>query len=166
MVRLRVSLAAPALALMLGLANPLSAQTTDHVGDCRSDRVALRGDWGQAFFSVEIADDESERAQGLMFRESLPRGAGMLFVYPEPQTAAFWMKNTLIPLDIIFFDESGQVIRIQANAVPGDLTPLPGGDNVFAVLEINAGLAARYGISTGSEMRHKVFSKSSPIWPC
>lgn len=166
MMRLRASLTASALALVLGLASPSSAQASEHSGDCRIDRVELRGDWGQISFSVEIADDEKERAQGLMFRESLPRGAGMLFVYPEPQRSAFWMKNTLIPLDIIFFDQTGTVIRIQDNAVPGDLTPLPGGDNVFVVLEINAGLAARYGISTGSEMRHQVFSKSSPIWPC
>jgi uncharacterized membrane protein (UPF0127 family) len=170
MVRLRSFLAAPALALGLlyGLTHPYPspAQATEQTEGCRLDRVELRGDWGQASFSVEIADDEAERAQGLMFRESLARGAGMLFVYPEPQTAAFWMKNSLIPLDIIFLNETGQVIRIQADAVPGDLTPLPGGDNVFAVLEINAGLAARYGISAGSEMRHEVFSKTAPIWPC
>ncbi|KPD11922.1 DUF192 domain-containing protein [Phaeobacter sp. 11ANDIMAR09] len=162
MRRLRASLVAPALALLFGLG--LSSPTL--AADCRSDRVDLRGHWGQTSFSVEIADDEAERAQGLMFRESLARGAGMLFVYPEPQTAAFWMKNTLIPLDIIFLDQTGRVIQIQANAIPGDLTPLPGGDNVFAVLEINGGLAARYGISIGSEMRHKIFSKTSPIWPC
>ncbi len=162
MWRLRASLAAPALALLFGLG--LSSPTL--AADCRPDRVDLRGHWGQSSFSVEIADDEAERAQGLMFRESLARGAGMLFVYPEPQTAAFWMKNTLIPLDIIFLDQTGRVIQIQANAIPGDLTPLPGGDNVFAVLEINGGLAARYGISIGSEMRHKIFSKTSPIWPC
>lgn len=162
MGRLRASLTAPvwALGLCLGLSLPAVA------AECRPNQVDLRGNWGQTSFKVEIADDEAERAQGLMFRESLARGAGMLFVYPKPQRAAFWMKNTLIPLDIIFLDQTGQVIRIQANAVPGDLTPLPGGDNVFAVLEINGGLAARYGISVGTEMRHKVFSKTSPIWPC
>ncbi|WP_375699953.1 DUF192 domain-containing protein [Pseudophaeobacter sp. TrK17] len=162
MARLRASLAAPALALIcgLGLCAPVLA------ADCRPDRVELRGSWGQTSFSVEIADDEAERAQGLMFRESMARGAGMLFVYPTPQRVAFWMKNTLIPLDIIFLDQTGRVIRVQADAVPGDLTPLPGGSNVFAVLEINGGLAARYGISIGTEMRHKVFSKTAPIWPC
>ncbi|MEP4038826.1 DUF192 domain-containing protein [Pseudophaeobacter sp.] len=162
MPRLRASLAAPALALVVGL----GLSFPSYASDCRLDRVDLRGSWGQTSFTVEIADDEAERAQGLMFRESMARGAGMLFVYPNPQRAAFWMKNTLIPLDIIFLDETGRVIQIQADAVPGDLTPLPGGDNVFAVLEINGGLAARYGISIGSEMRHKVFSKTSPIWPC
>lgn len=161
-MRPRPSLAAPTLAFVLGLGLSFPA----FAADCRSDRVDLRGGWGQTSFTVEIADDEAERAQGLMFRESMARGAGMLFVYPKPQRAAFWMKNTLIPLDIIFLDQTGKVIAIQADAIPGDLTPLPGGDNVFAVLEINGGLAARYGISIGSEMRHKVFSKTAPIWPC
>ncbi|MEP2715845.1 DUF192 domain-containing protein [Pseudophaeobacter sp.] len=144
----------------------LGISTASHAAECQLNRVDLRGSWGQVSFTVEIADDEAERAQGLMFREALPRQSGMLFVYPYPQPAAFWMKNTLIPLDIIFLNENGLVTGIQANAIPGDLTPLPGGNDVFAVLEVNAGLAAVYGISLGTEMRHKVFSKTAPIWPC
>lgn len=135
-------------------------------GDCKPGRVDLRGSWGQTGFSVEIADDEQERAQGLMFRETMPRGAGMLFVYEHPQPAAFWMKNTLIPLDIIFLDESGRVTSVHENAKPGDLTPIPGGDEVFAVLEINGGLARRYGIAPGSQMRHEIFSARGAVWPC
>ncbi|WP_411352806.1 DUF192 domain-containing protein [Leisingera aquaemixtae] len=134
--------------------------------DCAPDRADLRGAWGQTAFQVEIADSEAERAQGLMFREDLPRGAGMLFVYGQPQPAAFWMKNTLIPLDIIFLDQQGRVTSVHSNAVPGDLTPIPGGDQVFAVLEINGGLARRYGISAGTEMRHEIFSGSGAVWPC
>lgn len=133
---------------------------------CQPDRVDLRGDWGQASFNIEIVDTPDERAQGLMFREAMPRGAGMLFVYETPQRASFWMKNTLIPLDIIFVDVSGVVTRVHSNAIPGDLSPIPGGDQIFAVLEINAGLAARYGISTGTEMRQSVFSSGLPKWPC
>jgi len=134
--------------------------------DCQANRADLRGDWGQASFNVEIVDTPDERAQGLMYREALPRGAGMLFVYEYPQRASFWMKNTLIPLDIIFLDLSGMVTRVHTNAIPGDLSPIPGGDNVFAVLEINAGLAARYGISVGTEMRHSVFSEGPAKWSC
>lgn len=133
---------------------------------CQPERVDLRGDWGQASFSIEIADTPDKRAQGLMFREAMPRGAGMLFVYEYPQRASFWMKNTLIPLDIIFVDVSGAVTRVHSNAIPGDLSPIPGGDQIFAVLEINAGLAARYGISVGTEMRQSVFSNGPPKWPC
>lgn len=101
-----------------------------------------------------------------MFRESMPRSAGMLFVYERPQRAAFWMKNTLIPLDMLFVTADGRIGHIHENARPGDLTAIPGGDNVFAVLEINGGLARRYGISVGDVLRHEIFSKSSPIWPC
>ncbi|MDC0656593.1 DUF192 domain-containing protein [Leisingera sp. SS27] len=135
-------------------------------GECQSGRVDLRGSWGQTGFSVEIADDEQERAQGLMFRESMPRGAGMLFVYDRPQPAAFWMKNTLIPLDIIFLDKTGLVTTVHENAKPGDLTPIPGGDEVFAVLEINGGLARRYGIAPGTQLRHEIFSARGAVWPC
>jgi len=133
---------------------------------CQTNRIDLRGDWGQASFNIEIANTREERARGLMFRESMPRSAGMLFVYDTPQYASFWMKNTLIPLDIIFIDHSGVVSRVHSNAIPGDLSPIPGGDHVFAVLEINAGLAARYGISTGTELRHKVFFKRPVKWAC
>ena len=133
---------------------------------CAPDRVDLRGDWGQASFSVEIADTVDSRSMGLMYREDLPRGAGMLFVYEHPQRAAFWMKNTLIPLDIIFLDETGVVTSVHSNAIPHDLTPIPGGDRVFAVLEINGGLARRYGIGPGTQMRHEVFSSNTSVWPC
>lgn len=152
---------AAALALWVAAAVCGAAQA-----ECQSDRIDLRGDWGQASFSIEIADTPEERAQGLMFREAMPRGEAMLFVYEHPQPASFWMKNTLIPLDIIFTDLNGLVTRVHSNAVPGDLTPIRGGVNVFAVLEINAGLAARYGISAGTEMRHQVFSNGLPKWSC
>ncbi|WP_409201206.1 DUF192 domain-containing protein [Leisingera sp. M523] len=142
------------------------AAGTALASDCQLAQADLRGDWGQAGFTVEIAATEAERAQGLMFREDLPRGAGMLFVYDSPQPAAFWMKNTLIPLDIIFLNEHGLVTSVHENAVPGDLTPIPGGDAVFAVLEINGGLARKYGIAAGSQMRHEIFSLSGAVWPC
>ncbi len=90
----------------------------------------------------------------------------MLFVFDPPQRVAFWMKNTLIPLDMIFIDETGAVSSVHEGAIPGDLTPIEGGDSVFAVLEINAGLAARYGIKAGTQMRHEIFSQGPAIWPC
>ncbi len=148
-----------ALAILLLGAGPALAE-------CRADQVELRGDWGQAQFSIELADTPQARGRGLMFRETLPRGAGMLFVYERPQRAAFWMKNTLIPLDMIFADRSGRVTRVHGGAVPGDLTPIDGGAGVFAVLEINGGLAARYGIAPGTVMRHPVFSGGPAAWPC
>ena len=133
---------------------------------CTPDAVELRGPGGVARFTVEVADDGAERAQGLMFRESMPTSAGMLFVYDAPQRASFWMKNTLIPLDMIFADETGRVTRVHSNAVPGDTTPIDGGTGVRFVLEINGGLAQRLGLAEGTEMRHPAIPQATAVWPC
>lgn len=133
---------------------------------CSVSATQLRGDWGQARFSVELADDPAERSRGLMNRESLSASAGMLFVYEEPQHAQFWMKNTLIPLDMIFIDATGVVTRIHENAIPLDLTAIDGGPDVTAVLEINGGMARTLGISVGSQVQHPSFLQENAIWPC
>ncbi|MFP4328188.1 MAG: DUF192 domain-containing protein [Paracoccaceae bacterium] len=142
------------------------AWATGAAASCREDVVELRGDWGEARFEVEIADTAPARAQGLMFRESMAREAGMLFVYPRPQRVSFWMKNTRIPLDMIFVDETGTVRRVHVNAIPGDLTPIPGGDGIRAVLEINGGLSETMGISAGTQLRHPAFDAGLAAWPC
>nr|WP_227420750.1 DUF192 domain-containing protein [Roseitranquillus sediminis] len=147
------------LAVLVALAGPAAAA-------CDPGRVELRGDWGVASFGVEIADDPAERAQGLMHRESLPASRGMLFVYEQPQNASFWMRNTLIPLDMIFADETGRVTHVHENAVPLDETPIPGGSGVLAVLEINGGMARRLGIEEGTELRHPALDQSIAAWPC
>lgn len=134
--------------------------------DCAVDTVYLKGDWGLARFTVEIADDAAEQAQGLMHRESLPLGAGMYFVYDRPRTASFWMRNTLIPLDMLFIDASGVVQYIHHEAVPMDETPIRGGDEILTVLEINGGLAERLGITEGSVVRHPAHATHMPAWPC
>ncbi|QJF50938.1 DUF192 domain-containing protein [Roseobacter ponti] len=152
-------LCALAIFLFLFTATGLAAQ-------CREDAVMLRGDWGEARFAVEIADDDSERAQGLMHRPSMPLSAGMLFIYERPQRLSFWMRNTLIPLDLLFIDPQGQVQHIHHLAVPLDETPIPGGDGLTHVLEINGGLARRMGITEGSFVRHPSFDQGNAVWPC
>jgi uncharacterized membrane protein (UPF0127 family) len=134
------------------------------LAECRPDQVELRGPGGQARFTVEVADDDAERSRGLMFRESMAQSAGMLFIYESPRRAQFWMKNTLIPLDMIFADARGVVTRVHSNAVPKDLTTIDGGEGVRFVLEINGGLAKRLGIAPGSEMRHPAIE--APVWAC
>jgi uncharacterized membrane protein (UPF0127 family) len=133
---------------------------------CAQGRVDLRWPGGAESFSVELADDPAERARGLMFRESLDPAAGMLFVYESPRRAQFWMKNTLIPLDMIFADAAGRVTRVHSNAIPGDLTPIDGGEGVVYVLEINGGLADRLGIVPGAELRHPAIPAATAAWPC
>jgi uncharacterized protein len=151
---------------VLVLAVAASATTVAAAEACREDTTLLRGDWGTARFRVEIADDEAERAQGLMYRESMPTSAGMLFVYDRPQPMSFWMRNTLIPLDMIFIDETGVVQHVHHMAKPLDETPIVGGDELLAVLEINGGLAKRLGIEAGTELRHPAFADRAPAWPC
>jgi hypothetical protein len=133
---------------------------------CAPTRLDLRWDGGHESFAVEVADDGAERAKGLMFRTELPAASGMLFVYDSPRQPAFWMKNTLIPLDMVFADATGTVTRVAANAVPGDLTPVDGGPGVQYVLEINGGLAAKLGLVPGAELRHPAIPSETAAWPC
>ncbi len=151
------------LGLLLGLAWALAAQADEA---CRQDRVDLRGEWGQASFRVELADDPDERARGLMMRKSLARSAGMLFVYEQPRRVSFWMKNTLIPLDMIFADETGRVVRVHSMARPLSERPIFGGENIRFVLEINGGMAQMLGIGPDSEMRHPAIPPAKAAWPC
>lgn len=133
---------------------------------CAPDNVEVRGAFGVARFTIELADDPASRSRGLMNRESMPSGAGMLFVYETPQRAAFWMRNTLIPLDMIFADVTGTVTKVHENAVPLDETVIDGGAGVQFVLEINGGLAGAMGIAPGAELRHPAIPGDVAAWPC
>lgn len=152
----------------LALAAALAAAVPAHAGGnaCAPGAAVLRWPGGSARFAVEIADDAEERARGLMFRPALPASAGMLFVYDRPHPAAFWMKNTLIPLDIIFFDAAGRAVTVHENAMPGDETPIPGGDAVQYVLEIQGGLARKLGLKPGAELRSPYLAPGQAAWPC
>jgi uncharacterized membrane protein (UPF0127 family) len=103
-------------------------------------------------FTVEVARTGAEQAQGLMFRETLAPDAGMLFPFGAPRPASFWMKNTLIPLDMIFVRADGTIARIAANTVPHSLEPVGVAEPVAAVLEIPGGRAAELGIAEGDRV--------------
>ena len=130
------------------------------------DFADLRWAGGKARFAIELADTFDERAMGLMFRTQMPRFSGMLFIYPEPSSVSFWMKNTLIPLDMVFLDQTGLVTKVHENATPQSLEAIPGGEDILAVLEVNAGLTRRLGITVGAQMRHAAFDQDSAVWPC
>lgn len=143
----------------------LAFAAVDATAACKIERVSLRGSWGNTEFTVDIADTNASRNQGLMFRKSMPRFSGMLFVYERPQKASFWMRNTLIPLDMIFIGKDGIVRKIHHNAIPKDETPISGGKGVLLVLEINGGLAKTLGINKGSEIQHPSLGPEA-VWPC
>ena len=103
-------------------------------------------------FTVEIARSPQEQEIGLMNRPTLGPDRGMIFPYDPPQPVAFWMKNTLIPLDMIFIRADGRIARIAANAVPLSLEPVPAAEPIAAVLEIGGGRAAELGIHAGDKV--------------
>jgi uncharacterized membrane protein (UPF0127 family) len=106
---------------------------------------------GDHRFTVEVAAQVEEQERGLMFRRSLSADRGMIFPYDPPQDVGFWMKNTLIPLDMLFIRANGQIARI-ATAKPLDLSSVPAGEPVAAVLELRGGLAAELGIEPGDRV--------------
>lgn len=103
-------------------------------------------------FMVEVARTPQEQAQGLMFRERLGANEGMVFPFPTPRPASFWMKNTLIPLDMIFVRSDGSIARIAANTVPQSLDPVGVSEPVAAVLELRGGRSAELGIVEGDRV--------------
>ena len=103
-------------------------------------------------FTVEVARTTTEQAKGLMFRTELADTAGMIFPFAEPRVASFWMKNTVIPLDIIFIRSNGTIESIAENTIPYSTAPVAAGEPVTAVLELRGGLTAELGISAGDKV--------------
>ena len=115
---------------------------------------------GVHVFSVEIADTEAAREKGLMFRQKLPEGQGMLFDFHQEQPVSFWMKNTYIPLDMIFIRGDGRILSIKANATPLSEQIIPSGGPVLAVLEVIGGTARKLGIAPGDRVAHPIFKSN------
>jgi len=113
---------------------------------------------GEARFSIEIADNDSNRSAGLMFRRVMPDDRGMLFVFEQTRRVAFWMKNTPLPLDLIFIGEDGRVATIK-QGVPFSEASISSGVPVRFVLEVKAGTAQKAGIVAGDRLRHPVIDR-------
>lgn len=121
---------------------------------------------GDVPLMVQVADTDARRQTGLMFRKAMPEREGMLFIFQEVRFVSFWMKNTFIPLDLVFIDDDGTVTSIAREATPFSLTPIPSERPSRAVLEINGGASARLGIDVGDHLIHAVFQQPSvPIPP-
>jgi uncharacterized protein len=110
---------------------------------------------GKIAFKVEVARTPEEQQRGLMFRTSLPDFGGMIFPMVPPREASFWMKDTVIPLDMIFIRSDGTIARIAANTIPYDLTPVSSGEPVVAVFEIAGGRAEALGIAENDHVTWK-----------
>ncbi len=108
-------------------------------------------------FSVEVVDNDADRAKGLMHRRSLPEGTGMLFDFHREQDVSFWMQNTYIPLDMIFIRADGRIHRIAENTVPLSLEQVPSRGPVRGVLEVIAGTSRKLGIAPGDRVAHPIF---------
>ena len=137
-------------ALALALAGDPAAGADPHTLEIVSQS-------GVHVFSVELAVTDEERARGLMFRRELPDGKGMLFDFGRDQEVAMWMKNTLIPLDMMFISAGGRIVRIAENTEPMSTRIIPSGGPVRAVLEVIGGTAKKYGIAAGDRVAHPWF---------
>lgn len=146
------------------LAVALVLTAAEAVAQCAVDRVDFRtSDGGVATFTAEVVDTDETRARGLMFREAMPADHGMLFVYPEARQVSFWMRNTPLPLDIIFINRRGVVCRI-AQGEPFSEAHIPSGCDAQTIFEANAGAAEAAGVTVGSPARHPDILQ--PVWRC
>ena len=121
------------------------------------DELTIETSQAAHVFTIELAATPGERERGLMYRQSMPVNHGMLFDFRTEQPVAFWMKNTPLPLDMLFIDGQGIVVQISADATPFSETPIVCRDPIRAVLELNAGTAAKLGIAPGARVRHPIF---------
>lgn len=150
----RLLLAAPA-ALMAGGALAQSSEITFQ----KSSLVVVTAS-REIKFEVELALNDAERSRGLMYREKLGPYDGMLFDFYQDAPVSFWMKNTLIPLDMVFIAGDGTIKHIHANAVPLSTEAVPSQFPVRAVLEINGGSARLLGIKPGDKVKHPIFGNA------
>lgn len=124
-----------------------------------SGTLVLKTETGDHRFDIEVASTDEERARGLMYRRSLPENAGMLFLYDRPQPAAMWMKNTPIPLDMVFISADGRVHRIESYTEPFSTAVILSEGDVAAVLELNAGQADKIGLKRGDKVLYPGLAK-------
>ena len=124
-------------------------------GQFKSGSLTIATKFRELNYQIEIADTARLKSLGLMYRSSLPAHQGMLLLNEKPQRVNIWMKNTFIPLDIIYIDEDGYIVRIVENAQPKSTAVMPSEDKVMAVLELNAGQVRQRDISVGDRVTYK-----------
>lgn len=128
----------------------------------RNDEVDVVTSSGDHPFSVEVMRTEPELERGLMYRRHLSKNAGMLFDFGAPRSVTMWMKNTILPLDMLFVGQDGRIVSVKENAEPQSEAIIYSGGLVTGVLEVNAGTARRIGAKPGDVVRHPMFGDKSP----
>ena len=137
------------IAAVLLLASPIVRAQQPPLANFKHGELTITGDGGSHRFQVELATDNAQREQGLMFRQSMAADAGMLFIYDRAQPVAMWMRNTYIPLDMLFIAADGHIVNIRQRAVPHSEENIASDGPVKAVLELNGGIVSRLGIKPG-----------------
>jgi uncharacterized membrane protein (UPF0127 family) len=145
-------------AAIAGLAGPSSKAELQRFA---TSELMIVSATGAHRFTVEVAETPAQMQQGLMFRRTMAPNAGMLFDYKQPIVATMWMRNTLIPLDMLFVDAQGRIVNIHQRAVPQSLDVIASAAPVRAVIELNGGTAAHFGIIPGDQVRHPIFGNAS-----
>ncbi len=139
----------------------LAAALTIHVGHAaqqkRVENLTIVSGGKSHQFSIEVAETEQQKSLGLMFRKSLAPGSGMLFPYRQPQELTMWMRNTYIPLDMVFIKPNGTIHRIAENTEPFSEEIVASKGNVTAVLELAGGVIRKLGIKAGDKVVHRHF---------
>ena len=158
----RTLLISAALA-MTGLMFPASAQIAQtapaQTAQAGTEPLQIVTASGAHRFAVEVMRTDEERARGLMFRRFMPADRGMLFDFKREETVMMWMKNTFIPLDMVFISRNGLVVSVTENTEPMSERTISSGGQAYAVLEINAGIAARLGLKAGDRIEHVLFKR-------
>jgi len=142
-----IAFAFVSLFVAASLARPVGPQT-----------IEIASKTGVHMFTVEVADNDADRAKGLMYRKELPDGKGMLFDFSPEQQVSMWMKNTYISLDMIFIRADGRILRIAENTEPESTRIISSGGLAKGVLEVIAGTAKKYGIQPGDRVAHPLFN--------
>jgi len=137
----------------------LAVLMAGRAGAAEETTVEIATKSGVRVFAVELAVTDEERAKGLMYRKELPDGRGMLFDFQREQPVSMWMKNTFIPLDMIFIARDGRIVRIAENTEVQSERIISSGAPVIAVLEVIAGTARKYGIAPGDRVAHPIFKR-------
>ncbi|MCW2276119.1 DUF192 domain-containing protein [Rhodoblastus acidophilus] len=158
-MRLGVCVVLALLGLPLAPSPFLSPARALEAGETVTEPLIVETSGGPRTLDVEVARDPATRERGLMYRRFLPENRGMLFDFGRSETILMWMKNTYIPLDMIFISRDGKVTHIEENTEPLSQAIISSNGPTFAVLEVNAGVAQKLGLKVGDVVKHKMFAR-------